>query len=162
MGFRIEHPQATINELQYRQWASQTLDSRARRGYGKVPVADYKLTAQVRSAEVYIFTAIVVVLILCMNDLLIDDIFVIFCTYLFHRCMNKVDVTEALSTRRHGVGGDRIASVTPTIASASDTAGSSTTSNDGSSSSASRRDVYSFCMCPGGQIVPTSMDDQHV
>jgi len=47
VGFRIEHPQATINEMQYRQWATQTLDSQARRGYGKVPVADYKLTAQV-------------------------------------------------------------------------------------------------------------------
>ena len=76
MGFRVEHPQATINELQYRQWAAQTLDSRARRGYGKVPVADYKLTAQVRSAELYIFAAVVVVLSLCMNDLWSNVIFV--------------------------------------------------------------------------------------
>jgi uncharacterized FAD-dependent dehydrogenase len=39
---------------------------------------------------------------------------------------------------------------------------SSTTTAATTTSSDPRRAVYSFCMCPGGQIVPTSMDDQHV
>ncbi|GAQ81689.1 hypothetical protein KFL_000880030 [Klebsormidium nitens] len=42
-GFRIEHPQALIDRIQYREWAD-SVD----RGRGKVPVADYTLAAQER------------------------------------------------------------------------------------------------------------------
>ena len=83
-----------INDLQYKRWATQTADDRARRGYGKVPVADYKLTSTIA----------------------VEDI-------------------------------------TPPLQSANSAAPTST---------ASARGVFSFCMCPGGQIVPTSMDKAHV
>ena len=42
MGFRVEHPQELIDELRYGEWAT-----RVQRGKGPLPVASYKLTAQV-------------------------------------------------------------------------------------------------------------------
>lgn len=45
-GFRIEHPQALIDRIQYREWA-ESVD----RGRGKVPVADYTLAAQERGGS---------------------------------------------------------------------------------------------------------------
>lgn len=73
-GFRIEHPQSLINDLQLGEYASQVES-----GKGKVPVADYRLATE-------------------------------------------VPVTTP-------------GSIIKTL-----------------------RPVYSFCMCPGGQIVPTSVD----
>ena len=73
-GFRIEHPQALLDELQY----GSTLAPLASRGKGPLPVADYRLA---------------------------------------HTC----------------VGG-------------------------GVEDTSAGRACYSFCMCPGGQIVPTSTD----
>lgn len=42
--------------------------------------------------------------------------------------------------------------------------GSSTAESKGTAAdtAADERGIYSFCMCPGGQIVPTSMDDAHL
>ena len=45
-GFRIEHPQALIDELQFGEFAKQV-----ERGRGKVPVADYRVTAHVRGSD---------------------------------------------------------------------------------------------------------------
>lgn len=44
VGFRVEHPQDLINEIQYNNWASEV-----QRGRGKIPVADYKVTTNVKS-----------------------------------------------------------------------------------------------------------------
>lgn len=78
-GFRVEHPQALINTMQLGKFADE-VDG----GRGRVPVADYRLTAEV-----------------------------------------SVDKQED--------------------------------DYDGI-----RRAVYSFCMCPGGQIVPTSVDENEL
>ena len=43
-GFRVEHPQELINRIQYGPETAGQCD----RGKGKVPVADYKLAAEVR------------------------------------------------------------------------------------------------------------------
>ncbi|OAE26625.1 hypothetical protein AXG93_4542s1460 [Marchantia polymorpha subsp. ruderalis] len=75
VGFRIEHPQELINELQYHRFATEV-----QKGKGRLPVADYKLAADGISNDGEV----------------IDD-------------------------------------------------------NDGH-----RRGCFSFCMCPGGQVVPTS------
>ncbi|KAI5064138.1 hypothetical protein GOP47_0020808 [Adiantum capillus-veneris] len=42
VGFRVEHPQELINEIQYSKWASDV-----RRGSGKIPVADYKVATSI-------------------------------------------------------------------------------------------------------------------
>ena len=42
-GFRIEHPQSVINQIQY----GNVLSEQVLQGKGPVPVADYRLTAQV-------------------------------------------------------------------------------------------------------------------
>eukprot|EP00250_Pteridium_aquilinum_P021759 c25213_g1_i1 orf=91-2202(+) len=76
VGFRVEHPQELINEIQYNKWASEV-----QRGSGKIPVADYKVATNVEGSSSNSFT------------------------------QQKLP------------GG-----------------------------------CYSFCMCPGGQIVPTSTD----
>jgi len=76
MGFRVEHPQEYIDQLRYGEWAS-----RVQRGRGPLPVASYKLTAQVPR------------------------------------------------THRSSPSGKE----------------------------AGTRACYSFCMCPGGQVVPTSV-----
>jgi uncharacterized FAD-dependent dehydrogenase len=78
-GFRIEHPQALMDELQY----GAELAALASRGKGPLPVADYRLA---------------------------------------HQCVGP------------GAG-----------------------ARDGGRGSPARA-CYSFCMCPGGQIVPTSTD----
>lgn len=78
-GFRIEHPQEHINQIQYGpRWASMVA-----RGKGPIPVADYKLAATVRGED-------------------------------------KMLAEEE------------------------------------------EKGVYSFCMCPGGQIVPTSVDPKYL
>lgn len=46
-GFRIEHPQALLNELQY----GEDLASLAAKGKGPLPVADYRLAHQCRSVS---------------------------------------------------------------------------------------------------------------
>lgn len=76
-GFRIEHPQALLNELQY----GEDLASLAAKGKGPLPVADYRLA---------------------------------------HQCRSDVEVSAS-------PGAEYV-----------------------------QRACYSFCMCPGGQIVPTS------
>ncbi|CAM6089404.1 unnamed protein product [Calypogeia fissa] len=76
VGFRIEHPQELINEMQYHRWANEV-----QRGKGKLPVADYKLATDVSSPS---------------NE-------------------------GSLDAKEHG-----------------------------------GRGCFSFCMCPGGQVVPTS------
>lgn len=77
MGFRIEHPQALIDSLQYGQAHAEEL---VRRGKGPIPVAEYRLAANFQNN---------------MDDENTDNI---------------------------------------------------------------NRGIYSFCMCPGGQIVPTNTD----
>ncbi|KAL2641923.1 hypothetical protein R1flu_009510 [Riccia fluitans] len=47
VGFRIEHPQELINELQYHKFANEV-----QRGKGRLPVADYKLASDGSSLEV--------------------------------------------------------------------------------------------------------------
>jgi len=79
VGFRVEHPQALINELQY---GAALADQMGTKGDGPVPVADYRLAAE--------------------------------------------------------------------------------TSSGGDDESTSGRSVYSFCMCPGGQIVPTSTNPEEL
>mmetsp|Transcript_37112 Transcript_37112/g.50231 ORF Transcript_37112/g.50231 Transcript_37112/m.50231 type:complete len:108 (-) Transcript_37112:1311-1634(-) len=90
VGFRVEHPQSVINDIQYHHFINSddndpgnennggggdpTTDDRDRRGLGPVPVADYRLV-----------------------------------------------------NTEH-----------------------------------TRRSVYSFCMCPGGQIVPTTIDPEEL
>jgi uncharacterized FAD-dependent dehydrogenase len=78
MGFRIEHPQALIDSLQYGKAHAEEL---VLRGKGPIPVAEYRLAANFQN-----------------ND-------------------SDSDNTDTI-----------------------------------------HRGVYSFCMCPGGQIVPTSTD----
>lgn len=80
-GFRIEHPQALLDELQY----GSTLAPLASRGKGPLPVADYRLA---------------------------------------HTCVGDGRVEDTSETSAKSAG----------------------------------RACYSFCMCPGGQIVPTSTD----
>lgn len=43
MGFRIEHPQSAVNEVQYGTYGAALVE----KGKGKVPVADYKLATKV-------------------------------------------------------------------------------------------------------------------
>jgi uncharacterized FAD-dependent dehydrogenase len=78
VGFRVEHPQDLINRIQYGEFGTL-----CEKGKGPVPVADYRLTAQVPDTS------------------------------------------------------------------------------SGSNSEA-KRGVYSFCMCPGGQIVPTSVNPEEL
>jgi len=94
VGFRVEHPQEKINSIQYKQWAGLTQDHRKRRGYGTLPVADYRLTMTWKSPP-------------------------------------SEDQPDA-------------------------------DPEQGASSAHCGRAVYSFCMCPGGQIVPTSITPDEV
>ena len=89
-GFRIEHPQALLDALQY----GSELAPLAARGKGPLPVADYRLA---------------------------------------HTCVGP-------------------------LASAADETPAASASAAAASASAPGRACYSFCMCPGGQIVPTSTD----
>lgn len=45
VGFRVEHPQELINEIQYNKWASEV-----HRGNGKIPVADYRVATNVEGS----------------------------------------------------------------------------------------------------------------
>ena len=103
VGFRVEHPQQLINDIQLKRWANLTSDERNRRGYGKVPVADYRLVANVQSID-------------GVDENLEDE-------------KNEASLPGARS--------NLLPQQPP-------------------------RAVYSFCMCPGGQIMPTSMDEKHV
>ena len=91
VGFRIEHPQELINHIQYGSFAEKVES-----GKGIIPVADYRLTAEV----------------------LIDN----------QNVIDKVD-SDTLS---HISSDER------------------------------EKAVYSFCMCPGGQIVPTSVNGKEL
>ena len=104
VGFRVEHPQQLINDIQLKRWANLTADERNRRGYGKVPVADYRLAANIEDTD-------------------------------------KDFESETVSRRKRK--------------SDSFVAGRAEDSSQ-------KRAVYSFCMCPGGQIMPTSMDESYV
>lgn len=44
VGFRVEHPQDLINEIQYNKWALEV-----QRGIGKIPVADYKIATRIEN-----------------------------------------------------------------------------------------------------------------
>ncbi|KAH7373433.1 hypothetical protein KP509_17G055500 [Ceratopteris richardii] len=46
VGFRVEHPQELVNEIQYNEWASEV-----QRGSGKIPVADYKVTTSISESS---------------------------------------------------------------------------------------------------------------
>jgi len=119
LGFRVEHPQAFVDAAQYGELASQVL-----KGKGKVPVADYRLAAEVDTRE--------------------ED--------------------RELSSKMTKVGEHGIEAAEPRAAAAAVAARSASASSSPSSSfspsdaSSSSRGVYSFCMCPGGQVVPTSTD----
>lgn len=52
MGFRIEHPQAVIDAIQYGKEDGEKL---VKRGKGPIPVADYKLTANLSDRGIYSF-----------------------------------------------------------------------------------------------------------
>lgn len=96
MGFRIEHPQALMDEIQYGAADAAKVD----RGRGKLPVADYSLATQVGDEE----------------------------------------VAERLASSTWADGHHWMGASGP----------------DAGSSGSGSRGVYSFCMCPGGQIVTTS------
>jgi len=99
MGFRIEHPQAVIDTIQYGEEDASVVQ----RGSGPIPVADYKLTATVQSEE--------------------------------------EAVAELHSELRQ---------------SAWEAAGEDWQRGSPAEWGSGSRAVYSFCMCPGGQVVPTS------
>jgi uncharacterized FAD-dependent dehydrogenase len=114
MGFRIEHPQALIDAAQYgNEDAAAVL-----RGKGKLPVADYSLTAQIPLSSSSPDIGSADSLVESMNDGrgasagLYD-----------YSSGAVVNGTEQQQQQQ---------SLEPTIG------------------------VFSFCMCPGGQIVPTS------
>jgi hypothetical protein len=101
------------------------------RGRGKIPVADYRLAATVK----------------------LDS---------------WPEAQVATSTTATDTSSSTTPSTTASSNTATTTATSHTTSGSSSSSSSSssreggresERGVYSFCMCPGGQIVPTSVDE---
>ncbi|KAI8112274.1 hypothetical protein M9434_003597 [Picochlorum sp. BPE23] len=52
MGFRIEHPQAVIDAIQYGKEDAENL---VKRGKGPIPVADYKLTTNLSDRGIYSF-----------------------------------------------------------------------------------------------------------
>eukprot|EP00899_Mesostigma_viride_P021265 jgi/Mesvir1/2913/Mv13983-RA.1 len=148
VGFRVEHPQSLIDEIQYGRDAAQLVQ----RGGGKIPVADYKLTA---------------------NNVREDG---------------RADAsgggaspghTPSLTFDEHTplVGGK------PIIASAElqepgvvcDGDGGEDAAEEGETSSGTMgegegaskpvpgaRSCFSFCMCPGGQIVPTSVTEDEL
>eukprot|EP00873_Tetraselmis_striata_P000080 jgi/Tetstr1/420344/TSEL_011464.t1 len=101
MGFRIEHPQAVIDNIQYGAKDA----SLVQRGDGPLPVADYKLTATVAAPPAALEA--------------LDPAFRAWDTF-----------GEAWAAPR----------MMPPA------------------SPQPKRGVYSFCMCPGGQVVPTSTD----
>jgi uncharacterized FAD-dependent dehydrogenase len=101
LGFRIEHPQELINEIQYGQLDAQEVQ----RGKGRMPVADYSLATT--------FDA----------------------SYL-------PGAAAAGAGAAAGEGGE-----------GREFKGESWQQQPGSGG---RRGVFSFCMCPGGQVVPTS------
>jgi uncharacterized FAD-dependent dehydrogenase len=100
MGFRIEHPQELINRVQLGEEVAEQVG----RGEGKVPVADYRLAAEVPLSGSSSSSSS------AMSD----------------RDKAMQDLAAA-----DGRWGERMGA-------------------------APYRSVYSFCMCPGGQIVPTS------
>ena len=100
-GFRIEHPQALLDRMQY----GDELAPLASRGKGPLPVADYRLAHQSEDAS---------------------------------------DAEENVSEA-------------PAAANPSSASGKRS-SKKRSTKQRSTRACYSFCMCPGGQIVPTSTD----
>eukprot|EP00884_Botryococcus_braunii_P001466 jgi/Botrbrau1/1131/Bobra.0162s0026.2 len=132
-GFRIEHPQALIDRIQY----GPVLAADVLRGRGRIPVGDYALAATITgetsgqapgqdSSHGQPAHGV--------------DIF----PEAFHpvACPSSEQGVEALSSRE--------------AAEASDTA-----MRPGERSDAERH-VYSFCMCPGGQIVPTSTNPEEL
>ena len=100
-GFRIEHPQALLDRMQYGDEPRAAREPRQR----TPPVADYRLAHQSEEAE---------------------------------------DAEENVSEA-------------PAAANPSSASGKRS-SNKRSTKQRSTRACYSFCMCPGGQIVPTSTD----
>jgi len=112
MGFRIEHPQAYIDELQYgRHDAAAVM-----RGKGRLPVADYSLVANVLDG-------------------------------------GGGGLGDSASR-----GGCDAAGVE--FVEGSD--GGSRRDGERGGTASLTRGVYSFCMCPGGQIVPTSTSESEL
>mmetsp|Transcript_45589 Transcript_45589/g.58515 ORF Transcript_45589/g.58515 Transcript_45589/m.58515 type:complete len:274 (-) Transcript_45589:810-1631(-) len=121
--------------MRYQNFSNFTADGRNRRGFGKIPVAAYKFT----------YTQ--------SNKTDIDAI---------HRFNNTSNNKKGHSINLNS----------PTTTSTSATTRETTKSNDIKSTkdgnNTSRREgatatsVYTFCMCPGGQIVPTSIEKEKV
>ena len=105
-GFRIEHPQALLDRMQY----GDELAPLASRGKGPLPVADYRLAHQSEEAE---------------------------------DAEENVSEAAAAAANPSSAGGN---------------ARGGKRSKERSTKQRSTRACYSFCMCPGGQIVPTSTD----
>jgi uncharacterized FAD-dependent dehydrogenase len=97
-GFRIEHPQALLDVLQY----GESLAGFASRGKGKLPVADYRLA---------------------------------------HTCVGTAATDGSGGKHLAATDGDKMSKTGTTRG---------------------ERACYSFCMCPGGQIVPTSTDPNYL
>ena len=119
LGFRVEHPQAFVDAAQYGDLASEVM-----KGKGKIPVADYRLTAEVDTRE--------------------ED---------------RELLAGTTEVGEHGIEATEPRAAAAAVAARSASGPSSSFS---SSSSSSSRGVYSFCMCPGGQVVPTSTDPKEL
>ncbi|KAI7842970.1 hypothetical protein COHA_003375 [Chlorella ohadii] len=121
VGFRIEHPQELINQLQY----GAADAAHVLRGKGPYPVAEYRLAAEISAAQ----------------------------------------AAQAAAATGGGEGSGWLADdwYQPLLASRTDGGAAQSGSEAGVAAEApAARGVYSFCMCPGGQIVPTSTNEEEL
>ena len=117
VGFRVEHPQELINQIQY----GEKFATQVENGKGRIPVADYRLVAEVP--------------IDVDNDGCCQESFKDY-EKVFYIPENNMD----------GDGLDTTSAVD-----------SQSTSETQKKKTTATKSCYSFCMCPGGQIVPTSV-----
>ncbi|PNH07405.1 hypothetical protein TSOC_006143 [Tetrabaena socialis] len=145
LGFRIEHPQALIDEIQYGAEDAEGV----MRGKGRLPVADYTLAVEVMDR-------------LSGNDSSSSRS--------WGGVQGREEVVRAAASQAPG-----IAPPTDGDDGASDDSASRVQQQQqqqqqqqyapqgrGQEEDSDKRGVYSFCMCPGGQIVPTSTSEQEL
>ncbi|KAG2425705.1 hypothetical protein HXX76_013547 [Chlamydomonas incerta] len=149
VGFRIEHPQSLIDEIQYGAEDAAVV----MRGKGRLPVADYSLVAEVMDRLTTPAAAAAAAR-----------------AGVAAPWSESADGNAAQALRAAAAASPGIA---PPVDGGADCAAEPSGSEGGgamgeaanpfsSASSSDKRGVYSFCMCPGGQIVSTSTNEQEL
>ncbi|GAX77266.1 hypothetical protein CEUSTIGMA_g4712.t1 [Chlamydomonas eustigma] len=171
MGFRIEHPQSLIDTIRYgAEDAAGVM-----RGKGKLPVADYSLTAQImghlpagEEAVQKLLQSLPAEAGRAIDYHQTESVSKQDSSTAFNSNTTQQQVPVSMVSLRRDIrssagtsasGGLR-ESISPAAGTKEQEKASGARLTAGpSAASFTERGVYSFCMCPGGQIVPTSTNE---